>query len=203
MSMITPKGAYRKLAALYDKMVASYADAAREIGLTCEGCADNCCFSFFQHHTYVEWAYLWQGLNELDQGEREAIVQKSREYVEQAQTALSRGERPRIMCPLNLDEAGGKCGLYQHRLMICRLHGVPNSLTLPNGRQTVFPGCSRTQQLTEKLSEQGEDIPTVDRSSLYGELARLEMSFLGKKVRKLPKVNHTIAEMIVLGPPKF
>ena len=62
MKKLTPKACYRKLAALYTRMADAYADAAGRIGLSCAGCADNCCHSYFQHHTYVEWAYLWQGL---------------------------------------------------------------------------------------------------------------------------------------------
>jgi len=203
MKKLTPNAAYRKLAAIYDKMVAQYGEAADAIGMTCSGCSDNCCLSFFQHHTYVEWAYMWEGLNQLPADELESIKAKAQQYVDEAQDALSRGERPHVMCPLNIDKEQGICGLYKHRLMICRMHGVPNLLVKPNGQQVQFPGCYRCQELTEKYEESGKMAPVVNRTSLYKDLVMLEMQFVGKNLRQLPKVDHTIAEMIVLGPPRF
>jgi hypothetical protein len=204
MKKLTPKGAFRKLAAIYDAMVAQYAGSAEAIGLTCDGCTDNCCLSFFQHHTYVEWAYMWEGLNALPAERLEEIRDKAREYVEQAQAALSRGERPHLMCPLNLaDQKQGICGLYGHRLMICRMHGVPNELIRPDGRGVRFPGCDRCQELTASMEADGASVPVVDRTGLYKDLVALEMQFVGKNLRQLPKVDHTIAEMIVLGPPRL
>ncbi|ADU63837.1 MAG: hypothetical protein KUA35_14830 [Pseudodesulfovibrio sp.] len=204
MKKLTPKGAFRKLAAIYSAMVDRYGETAGSIGLTCDGCPDNCCLSFFQHHTHVEWAYLWEGLAALPPERLEEIRIRARDYVEQAQNALSRGLRPRIMCPLNLaDQKQGICGLYDHRLMICRMHGVPNELVRPDGRRVVFPGCQRCQGLTEGLKAEGGKIPVVDRTPLYRELAALEMQFVGNALRSLPKVDHTIAEMIVLGPPRL
>lgn len=203
MKKLTPKAAFRKLAAIYDKMVDQYGQAADAIGLTCEGCTDNCCLSFFQHHTYVEWAYLWDGLNALPADRLEAIKAKAQEYVDQGQIALSQGKRPHIMCPLNIDEKQGICGLYKHRLMICRMHGVPNLLIKPNGQQVQFPGCYRCQELTDEYEKDGKVAPVVNRTTLYKDLVMLEMQFVGKNLRNLPKVDHTIAEMIVLGPPKL
>ena len=203
MKKLTPKAAYRKLAAIYDKMVAQYGLAAEPIGMKCDGCTDNCCLSFFQHHTYVEWAYMWEGLNKLPADQLEKIKAQAQDYVDQAQDALSRGERPHVMCPLNIDENQGICGLYKHRLMICRMHGVPNMLVKPNGQQITFPGCYRCQELTEKYEKDGQTAPMVNRTSLYKDLVMLEMQFVGKNLRQLPKVDHTIAEMIVLGPPRL
>ena len=203
MKKLTPKGAFRKLASIYDRMVAQYAGAAETIGLTCEGCTDNCCLSFFQHHTYVEWAYLWEGLNRLPPDRLEEIKARAQDYVTQAQAALSRGERPHVMCPLNLDEKQGICGLYDHRLMICRMHGVPNLLVKPTGQAVRFPGCYRCQELTSSLESDGQPVPEVDRTPLYKDLVMLEMQFVGPNLRQFPKVDHTIAEMIVLGPPRL
>ncbi|QGY40029.1 hypothetical protein GM415_07780 [Pseudodesulfovibrio cashew] len=203
MNKLTPKAAFRKLAAIYDKMVAQYGEAADAIGLTCEGCTDNCCLSFFQHHTYVEWAYMWEGLKQLPADRLEEIKARAQDYVDQAQAALARGERPHIMCPLNIDEKQGICGLYKHRLMICRMHGVPNLLVKPNGQQVQFPGCYRCQERTEAYEQDGKMAPVVNRTSLYKDLVMLEMQFVGKNLRQLPKVDHTIAEMIVLGSPRL
>lgn len=204
MKKLTPKGAFRKLAAIYSAMVDRYGESAGAIGLTCDGCPDNCCLSFFQHHTYVEWAYMWEGLAALPSERLEDIRDRARDYVEQARDAMSRGLRPRIMCPLNLpDQKQGICGLYDHRLMICRMHGVPNELVRPDGRRVAFPGCQRCQGLTEGLRAEGGEIPVVDRTPLYRDLAALEMHFVGNALRSLPKVDYTIAEMIVLGPPRL
>ncbi len=109
---------------------------------------------------------------------------------------LENGMRPKIMCPLN---DAGLCGVYKHRLMICRMHGVVNTLRQPNGRQLSFPGCFKCQDLTKDM----ENVPVVDRTPLYKELVGLEMGLLGNKIRTMPKVDLTLAEMIVMGPPNL
>ncbi len=96
------------------------------------------------------------------------------------QAALARGERPHIMCPLNLKIRTGICGLYKHRLMICRMHGVPNVLIRPDGQQVQFPGCYRCQELTEKVEADGGIVPVVNRTSLYKDLVMVEMQFVAR-----------------------
>ena len=44
-------GLYQRLADLYRRMEESYNACAHQAGLTCENCPDNCCVSFFRHHT--------------------------------------------------------------------------------------------------------------------------------------------------------
>jgi hypothetical protein len=166
------------------------------LGLSCSGCPDNCCTSYFQHHTYVEWAYLWQGLRKLEQARREAFLDRARNYAENAGAQLAQGLRPRLMCPLNED---GLCGLYGHRLMICRLHGVPNRMVRPDGRVIAFPGCFKAQE----LARDRDDLSVLDRTPLYRELATLEMALVGRRTGRLPKVDYTLAQMMVLGPPKI
>lgn len=185
---------FRKLAALYERMADAYAGCAENIGLSCEGCEDNCCTSYFQHHTYVEWAYLWQGLKALPEERRLSYEQRAREYVAAAHRAIGEGRRPDAMCPLNDD---GLCGVYKHRLMICRMHGVPNFLVNPRGQRLDFPGCFKSQELSKAV-----DVTPFDRTPLYRDLVGLEMAFVGKKIRSLPKVDMTLAEMIVMGPPQ-
>lgn len=184
---------YRRLAALYDTMAAAYAKAA-PAGFTCAGCARNCCTSYFQHHTYVEWLYAWEGLNALPEETRESYVARARENVRLCLEATARGETPKVMCPVN-DE--GRCGLYQHRLMICRMYGVPNMLMGRSGLQR-FPGCPTAMDLLAGDA----NAPIVDRTPLYRELARLEMEFMGSRKSQLPKVDLTLSEMIVAGPPQ-
>lgn len=192
---LLPAQAFRKLAVLYADMQSRYSEYAKVLGLTCEGCPQNCCTSFFQHHTRIEWAYLLQGLSEMPAERRAGYEERARRYVRDAAGALARGERPSIMCPLNDD---GLCGVYAHRLMICRLHGVPNRLRYPDGRTMDFPGCFRSQELCA-----GQDsFPVLDRTDLYKRLLELEVQFVGpRQIRTLPRVDMTLAEMIVIGNP--
>ena len=185
----------KKIADLYARMEKAYDAVAEALGFTCSGCPDNCCDSFFQHHTYLEWLYLWEGLCQLPKEKLEEIEKRSQQYILESERALAQGERPEIMCPLN---EAGLCSLYKHRLMICRMHGVPSIMTRPDGKKLEFPGCFRCQELVGDRN----NAPAVDRTDLYKELALLEAELLGARRRTLPRVKMTIAEMIVKGAPK-
>ena len=190
------KAVFQKLADLYTRMENEYDQLARSIGLSCAQCADNCCRSYFQHHTYVEWAYMWKGLQELDPEHRQVVLQRAQEYREKSRELLAQGQRPRLMCPLNEQ---GWCILYPYRLMICRLHGVPNQVRMPNGQTKHFPGCTTCQDLTREWSQ----VPVLDRTPLYIQLVQLEREFLGSRTQRPPKVDMTLAEMLVQGKPKI
>jgi len=196
MKKMLPSQVFRKLAVLYDDMQKQYVQYAGAVGLSCTGCSQNCCTSFFQHHTHVEWAYLLRGLSECDETTRSRYVARAHQYVRSATEALQNNRKPDAMCPLNDD---GLCGLYQHRLMICRLHGVPNLLRFPNGRKIEFPGCFRSQELCRDMNQ----IPVLDRTPLYTRLMELEMQYVGAKIRTRPRVDLTLAEMIVHGEPEL
>lgn len=185
-----------KIAELYSRMEQAYDLVAQQLDFTCQGCPDNCCDSYFQHHTYAEWAYLWVGLLALEPERRAAIESRAADYAAACEKALARGERPQLMCPLN---EKGRCSLYLHRLMICRMHGVPSSLTFPNGKVQKFPGCFRCQEIVGDR----QAVPTVERASLFRELVALEQELLGEKQGQLPKLKKTIAEMILAGPPRL
>ena len=197
-------GLFSRLDALYRRMEAAYSLCASEAGLTCDGCAENCCTSFFQHHTYVEWAFLWRGLQSLPEARLQAIRLRADEYVAQARERLAAGALPTAMCPLNHE---GLCSLYSHRLMICRLHGTRNTFTLPDGRQQIFPGCGRFAGLpcsvASPIEGEASNCPSLDRTPFYKELAALEMEFLRKAWQRMPRVDITIAEMIVRGPTRL
>lgn len=188
---------FARLAELYDRMDQAYVAAAGAIGLSCRDCADNCCLTHFQHHTWIEWAYLWRGFVQLPKERQDAAMLRAENNVRQSRAMLARGFRPRIMCPLNED---GLCGVYEHRLMICRMHGTANLLRTPRGEQR-FPGCYRFQELAAQLSE--AEVPLLDRTPLYQDLAALERDFLGRRAGKLPRVDMTLAEMLVAGPPRL
>ncbi len=193
---ILPADISRRIAALYSEMEKAYDALAQGLHFSCAGCPDNCCDSYFQHHTYSEWAYLWEGLQQLTEERRERFMARAGEYVRQSQTMLAREERPNLMCPINED---GLCALYPHRMMICRLHGVPSAMTRPDGKRLEFPGCFRCQEIVAGQ----EHIPHLDRTKMYQTLVEIEMDWLGPKRRILPKVRMTLAEMMVKGPPVF
>ena len=86
---------FHRLRQLYADMEREYGRVARLIRLTCSDCPDNCCTSYFQHHTHVEWAYLWDGLRVLPDREREEIRARAEEYV---RTAKESGKACRTRC---------------------------------------------------------------------------------------------------------
>lgn len=190
---LTPEFA-EQVASLYRDMEEAYDSVAATLDFSCNGCPDNCCDSFFLHHTYTEWAYLWQGLQTLNDRQLEEIRKKSSAGLVAAEDALARGRRPTVMCPLN---SAGRCSLYPYRLMICRLHGVPSAFTRPDGRRMEFPGCFRYQ---DQLAGEKPGI-ALDRTEFFRRLVELEIRLLDARLRVVPKVKLTIAQMIVQGPP--
>jgi len=182
-----------QVADLYRDMEAAYDRTAKDLDFSCTGCPDNCCDSFFLHHTYTEWAYLWQGLKTLDDDLLKTIEEKAAACVVKSEASIAKGERPIIMCPLN---SQGLCTIYYHRMMICRLHGVPATFTRPDGQQLSFPGCFRCQEITTT-----EKVEPMDRTKFFQRLVDLEISLLGNRRMTAPKVKLTIAQMIVKGPP--
>ncbi len=83
--------------------------------------------------------------------------------------------------------------------MICRFHGVPNQVSMPDGSRRRFPGCVICQHKTAALSQ----VPVLDRTASYIKLAELERKFIKEAPHPLPKVDMTLAEMLVQGPPGF
>jgi hypothetical protein len=197
--IILPPELLNNLVEIYREMETRYDSTARAIGLTCAGCPDNCCDSYFLHYTYAEWAYLWVGLRTLDNELLDRVVQRSQDYIERGRTVSAGGQPPLRMCPLNEE---GRCILYNYRLMICRLHGVPAAMTRPDGRSLRFPGCFRCQQIIQGKYGPDRDAPFMNRTDLLARIAGLESDLLGGKRHLYPKVRGTIAEMIVDGPPR-
>jgi hypothetical protein len=184
----------KQVAELYSDMEAAYDQTAKALDFSCSGCPDNCCDSYFLHHTYTEWTYLWQGLKTLEASQLQNITEKAASYVVESEAALASGERPIIMCPLNSE---GLCVVYSYRMMICRLHGVPTIFTRPDGKKPDFPGCFRFQ---EQLSGENAEV-ALDRTQFFRRLVELEVGLLGHRRMMAPKVKLTIAQMIVKGPP--
>jgi hypothetical protein len=181
---------------IYHKLQGEYERVAGELNFSCEGCPDNCCDSYFLHHTYAEWAYLWVGVKQLPEEKQQALVERAKEYLLECEKAERRGERPQVQCPL-LD--GGLCLLYKHRLLVCRTHGVPASMTRPDGKSMQFPGCFRCQEIVD--ARPNSQVPHVERTPLLRRLAQLENNLFDGKRHLAPKVRMTLAEMLVKGPP--
>jgi len=196
--LLIPDSLILELQEIYQGMEKDYNRVARQLSFGCSGCPDNCCDSFFLHHTYVEWAYLWMGFRQLAPATQQEILERSAAVVLACEQALRQGERPQVMCPLNEE---GLCTLYSYRLLVCRTHGVPASMTRPDGKTLTFLGCFRCQKITDDLRLQGADIPLVERTPLLHRLAMLENTLLQGDRQRYPKVKLTIAQMLCMGPP--
>ncbi|WP_419174185.1 hypothetical protein [Desulfosediminicola sp.] len=192
--LVLPADLTQRLESLYVEMEKQYNNVARALEFGCEGCSDNCCDSYFLHHTHAEWAYLRQGFLLLDQEQQETVLARSKEYLEQSQKILAKGERPQIMCPLN---ENGLCILYKHRLLVCRTHGVPARMRRPDGQTLEFPGCFRCQEIVAEREKSGLKTPRVDRTKHLTELVNIESELLEFKRHLYPRVKLCIAEMIV------
>ncbi|XCN73806.1 MAG: YkgJ family cysteine cluster protein [Candidatus Electrothrix aestuarii] len=188
-----------EIEAIYQAMQEGYEQVASQVGLTCADCPDNCCDSYFLHHTYSEWAYLWQGLGQLNSEELADITERAKAYIAQCAEPLAQGRLPQIMCPL-LNEKG-LCSLYQHRMLVCRMHGIPATVTRPDGQPMRFPGCFRCQEIVREKYSPENEAPAMNRTQLFRQLAALESHLLEERRHLYPKVKKTIAEMIVEGPP--
>lgn len=183
---------------LYEEMESSYDNVASQLEFGCQDCPDNCCDSYFLHHTYAEWSYLWAGFRQLPEEKQQDILERSENYVKGCREAQVKGEHPRMMCPLNED---GLCILYPYRLMVCRTHGVPASMTRPDGQQLTFPGCYYCQKIVDNRYADGEEPPRMERTRLLRELVMIENDLFAGRRHLYPKVKLTIAEMLLKGAP--
>ncbi len=190
----------RRLTDVYKEIETEYTRVAALLDFSCQGCPDNCCDSYFEHHTYVEWSYLWQGFKQLTIEKQREILQRAEKYQEACQEAFAKNKRPQVMCPLN---EKGLCILYQHRLLVCRTHGVPAVLTRPDGMRLEFPGCFRCQELVAERNQDAKTVPCMDRTSLLRRLALLENDLFEGGRHLYPKIKLTIAQMLLKGPPSI
>jgi len=178
---------FERLEEIYGEMKVRYEIVASSLGFTCENCSENCCYTHFRHHTLIEYLYMIDGIEKLDRDVKNSIVEKSGDVVVATSVADLRDEKIRILCPLNID---GLCMLYENRLMICRLHGVPYFFEGPRGR-VEGPGCYRF----DSLSEGKRSVAVLDRTDIYRDLAMLEMD-VRKAFGITSKFKKSIAEMI-------
>ena len=158
-----------QLEIIYKKMDEKYDERAAHYGFFCGGCKDNCCFTRFYHHTFVEYLYMIEGFATLGHANRAEIREKALLVCRQTAELEKSGLPVRLLCPLNYQ---GLCALYSYRPMICRLHGIPHELIIPGRKKALSPGCG------EFLSRCGEkEYVTFDRTPFYAGMAGLEKEF--------------------------
>ena len=173
-----------RLAALYAKMDQAYRHAAEQYGFQCSGCGDNCCRTLFYHHTHLEYYYLLKGVAAAGPERRRTFRRRA------AEVCRAQAAGGGYICPLN---DNGPCGLYTHRTMICRLHGLPHHFVRPDGRMVRGPGCAL---FTEQCGHM--DYAPLDRTPLYRELAALEWDFRQAfDIDPRRRLKLTIAQMLV------
>jgi Fe-S-cluster containining protein len=183
-----PASLLERLQRVLHDMDAAYERAAAAHGFVCSGCENSCCRTRFHHHTLLEYLYLRDGFSRLPAGWRECIRANAAAVAAQQKQAAVLGADARLMCPLN---AEGRCLLYAHRPMICRLHGIPHELR-PAGRTAQqSPGCEEFHRRCGR-----QDRPLLDRTPLYTELARLEAE-CRRALGLRRKIRMTIAEMLL------
>jgi Fe-S-cluster containining protein len=187
-SMNIPASLRPEINRLFEQMDRAYDTAARTFGFVCRGCRDNCCLTRFHHHTLLEYLYIQHGLSKLVP-ERLGEVKKRAQKVLDRMTKLEQcGEPVRVMCPLNED---GRCMLYAHRPMICRLHGIPHALRRPDGRSQTGPGCDDFYAQCGNCA--GE---VLDRTPIYIAMADLEQK-LRQALGFDRKIKMTIADIVL------
>lgn len=177
----------QRLEALYGRMDREYNRIAGLYGFDCRGCTDNCCHTLFYNHTYLEYCFLIKGLAELSDEKQKAVVDRAVAACAAIEREKTAGKKPRVLCPLN---ENGLCGMHGHRLMICRLHGIPYDLHTPGRPPFRGSGCF----MFEKKCGSAQYI-VFDRTPFYLDLSELELEFrqatgLGGKFKM------TIAEMV-------
>jgi len=165
---------------------------------SCEGCEDNCCTTVFNHYTLIEDFIVSEGLGLLEPEQLEEAIKRAYAYC--AEMSKNRGniESLKIMCPLNFE---GKCGIYENRPLICRIHGLPAKLNSPVKGAQSWQGCDRFQKMHPEIPEKVvrplrlKEV-VIDRTKYYTQVASLE-GHLRKLFSYTQKHKKTIAEMVV------
>jgi len=177
-----------RLQKIYSNMDEQYRQTAEYYGFNCRGCDDNCCMTFFFHHTYLEFFYLMEGIDALTTDIRESLIEKAKAASRKTAEMGTMRASFRIMCPLNME---GLCILYDRRPMICRMHGIPHELKTPGGQVKYGPGCDAFSSRCGS-----KKIFRFDRTTFYIEMSNLEKE-LRQKLNISRKFKKTIIRMLV------
>ncbi len=173
---------------VYREIDTEYEKIASEYGFGCSGCEDNCCNTVFYHYTLIEYFALLEGFDNLPPETQKKSIERARDYVQQLNRYRMREEELKIMCPLNYD---GLCSVYEHRPLICRVHGLPGMLQHPKKGKQLFSGCKRFEQQHKILEEK-----RIDRTPYYTQIATIETR-LRQDMDYMLKFRKTVAEMIL------
>lgn len=174
---------------LYAAMDEAYAEAAARAGFACAGCDDNCCMTWFHHHTLAEILYLREGFYALGPEARKTAGENARMVLDLKAAHSGSTEPFRAWCPLC---AQGRCRVYENRPMTCRLHGTSWRMTYPGGTVHQGPGCGEF----EKAASESGAAP-LDRTPFYRRLALLERGLRGI-LGENSRIKLTIAEIVAL-----
>jgi Fe-S-cluster containining protein len=176
------------LGAHFRRMDAEYDRVAMHYGFRCDGCVDNCCRTRFYHHTLLEYLYLHAGYAVLKPEIQTEARQRAADVMRHMRYADESGGAFRSMCPVN---TGGRCVVYAHRPMICRMHGLPNRMLSPRSGVVAGPGCDDFHARIP-----GAISLRFDRTSHYQAIAALEQA-LRREVGWEGRIKMTVAEMIL------
>ncbi|HHN65376.1 MAG TPA: hypothetical protein ENK09_08465 [Nitrospirae bacterium] len=177
-----------RLYEIYREIDNEYNRAASYYDFSCNGCETNCCDTVFYHHTLIEYFAVLEGFDNLPEQSRMAAMERAKAYVKTLNRYRGKESLVRIMCPLNFN---GLCGIYEHRPLICRIHGLPGLLKHPGKGTRSFSGCKRFETINRK-----ERNMLIDRTPFYTQIATLEGQ-LRRAMEYLMKFNKTIAEMLI------
>ena len=178
---------FSKLKALYAEMDRQYERAASYYGFVCRGCDENCCRTRFYHYTLLEYLYIIEGFKRLSaEIRRESRNRALRVYNKMTEENTPFGQ----MCPLNFEE---RCILYEHRPMICRLHGIPHEFRKPGSATQYHQGCNAFHH-----RHQGKSYFAFDRTPLYFKIAQLEKD-IKAAMKMTNKIKLTVAEMLIIA----
>ncbi len=176
-----------RLEVIYKKMDEKYNETTNYYGFCCGGCEENCCFTRFYHHTFAEYLYLQKGFETLESGNRAEIQERALTVCRQTDELDKAGLPVRLLCPLNYE---GMCILYEYRPMICRLHGLPHEIIMPDGGIKMGSGCG---EFNAHCSD--KEYLKFDRTPFYTEIAVLEKDF--KEAFGISeRIKMTVAQML-------
>ena len=177
-----------RLKKLYQEMDATYSAASNLSDFNCNGCdGTKCCTVDLIIHTSIEMSYMKQGLLTLDQAIKFKIKNRSLQIVRFKQSNPFGSDYRNSICAANF---GGRCIIYEHRPMICRLAGIPHFIEKPDQTRISGPGCPRFE--TVSLASNPE--LKIDRTPFYRLLAVMEIETIKKYGKRTQSL--TIAEIL-------
>ncbi len=177
-----------RLFRIYSGIDDAFREAADHYGFSCDGCEDNCCRTVFYHYTLIEYFGLLEGFDRLPARIRDESMRKGRAYLDKLAQGRGGEEGLDLMCPLNFD---GLCRIYEHRPLICRIHGFPGRFDHPAKGSQRFTGCKVFNETCSK-----EWTHLIDRTPFYVGYPDIE-GRLRRALNHTARFRKTIAEMLI------